>query len=85
MSTDLLMVQSDVLAIGNPIKDMHKTLSGFETRFESLEDLCKRLLESPAMPRSTPEVGNFCLELASPYSCLPQVLGYSEHDHQPTS
>ncbi|CAG9980464.1 unnamed protein product [Clonostachys byssicola] len=55
MSTDLLMVQSEVSAIGNPIKDMHKTLSGFETRFESLEDLCKRLLESPAMPRSTPE------------------------------
>ncbi|CAG9956320.1 unnamed protein product [Clonostachys rosea f. rosea IK726] len=55
MSTDLQMVQSEVSAIGNPLKDMHKTLSGFETRFESLEDLCKRLLESPAIPRSTPE------------------------------
>ncbi|CAH0017327.1 unnamed protein product [Clonostachys rhizophaga] len=55
LSTDLLTVQSEVSAIGNPLKDMHKTLSGIESRFGSLENLCKRLLESPAMPRSTPE------------------------------
>ncbi|VUC33350.1 unnamed protein product [Clonostachys rosea] len=55
MSTDLLMVQSEVSAIGNPLKDMRSTLSGFESRFENLENLCKQLLESPAICRTTPE------------------------------
>ncbi|KAM0670068.1 hypothetical protein ACQRIU_000463 [Beauveria bassiana] len=44
ISTDVLSVQSEVLAFSTPLQGMHSTLSRVETRFDDLENLFKQLL-----------------------------------------
>lgn len=44
ISTDILSVQSEVLAMSTPIQGMHSTLSRVETRFDNLENLFQQLL-----------------------------------------
>ncbi|OAA44723.1 Ankyrin repeat-containing domain protein [Beauveria brongniartii RCEF 3172] len=44
ISTDILNVQSEVLAMTTPLQSMHSTLSRVETRFDDLENLFQQLL-----------------------------------------
>ncbi|CZR32043.1 uncharacterized protein FPRO_02076 [Fusarium proliferatum ET1] len=44
ISSDLLVVQSEVSSISSPIRGMQSTLSQFETRFDGLEHLLEQLL-----------------------------------------
>ncbi|EJP69640.1 uncharacterized protein BBA_01605 [Beauveria bassiana ARSEF 2860] len=44
ISTDLLNVQSEILAMTTPLQSMHSNLSRFETRFDGLENLVQQLL-----------------------------------------
>ncbi|RKL36650.1 hypothetical protein BFJ72_g8199 [Fusarium proliferatum] len=44
ISSDLLVVQSEVASISSPIRGMQSTLSQFETRFDGLEHLLEQLL-----------------------------------------
>ncbi|KAK8149225.1 hypothetical protein G3M48_007755 [Beauveria asiatica] len=44
ISTDILSVQSEVLAMSTPLQGIHSTLSRVETRFDDLENLFKQLL-----------------------------------------
>ncbi|CVK85069.1 uncharacterized protein FMAN_01987 [Fusarium mangiferae] len=44
ISSDLLVVQSEVSSISSPIRGMQSTLSQFETRFDGLQHLLEQLL-----------------------------------------
>ncbi|KAH7219660.1 hypothetical protein DER44DRAFT_761358 [Fusarium oxysporum] len=44
ISSDLLVVQSEVSAISTPIQGIQNTISQFETRFDGLENLLEQLL-----------------------------------------
>ncbi|KAM3451214.1 hypothetical protein MY3296_005470 [Beauveria thailandica] len=44
ISTDILNVQSEVLAMTTPLQSIHSTLSRVETRFDDLENLFQQLL-----------------------------------------
>lgn len=44
ISSDLLVVQSEVSSISSPIRGMQRSLSHFETRFDDLEHLLEQLL-----------------------------------------
>jgi hypothetical protein len=54
ISTGLLSVQSEVLAMSTPLQGMHNTLSRVETRFDDLENLFKQLLVRNSTINGTP-------------------------------
>ncbi|RYP06294.1 hypothetical protein DL765_009565 [Monosporascus sp. GIB2] len=57
ISTGLLSVRSEVSAMNTPLQGIHSTLSGFETRFDSLESLLKQLLvQSPVINGTPPAI-----------------------------
>ncbi|KAK2758044.1 hypothetical protein FQN54_004450 [Arachnomyces sp. PD_36] len=45
ISTDVLDVQSKISALNTPLKDIHSTLSGFETRFGDYENQIQQLVQ----------------------------------------
>ncbi|RYP45967.1 hypothetical protein DL768_007749 [Monosporascus sp. mg162] len=55
ISTGLLVVQSEVSAMSTPLQGIHSTLSGFETRFDSLENHFKQLLVQMLAINGTPQ------------------------------
>lgn len=58
ISTSLQVFQSEISALNTPLQGIQNTLSGFETRFGTLETLISQLVHQPAINGSQQEVSN---------------------------
>ena len=58
ISTSLQIFQSEIPALDTPLQGIQNTLSGFETRFMTLETLVSQLVHQPVINGSQQEVGS---------------------------
>ncbi|TGJ81341.1 hypothetical protein E0Z10_g7415 [Xylaria hypoxylon] len=83
-STSLLVVQSEISSMSIPIQGIHSSLSGFETRFDSVENLLKQLLVQQSAINGRPQKVRSPVYLACQvFNLITQALDHPCYSHRP--